>query len=257
MTSSNWIELTSSDVANRADDIVAIQPIGAVEQHGPHLPLGTDSIVAESVASEAIARFSGSALLLPTISVALSREHLWAPGTISLSPQTLLSLLDDVGRSLQSARVNRLVFLNGHGGNSAILRVICRELRIQYGFMTFLAHPQLPLDQGGTAQDDTEMGLAVHAGRAETSVMLYLRPELVVLDRASRHVPEWLDGFEHIGFGKDVTFGWSSQDFGDTGVIGDPTLATTDQGKLAFEGAVNRFTEVLSEVSTFAFPPST
>ncbi len=256
MASSCWIELTSNDVSDRAGGVLAVQPIGAVEQHGPHLPLGTDSIVAESVATEAIARFSGSALLLPTIAVALSREHLWAPGTISLSPQTLLSLLDDVGQSLQSAGVNRLVFLNGHGGNSAILRVICRELRIQYGLMTFLAHPQLPLDQGGVAQDDTEMGFAVHAGRVETSIMLYLRPELVVLDRAARHVPEWLGDFEHIGFGKEVTFGWSSQDFGATGVIGDPTLATTDQGKLAFESAVNRFVEVLSEASIFAFPPS-
>lgn len=256
MPSYNWIELTSNDISDRKGDLLAVQPIGAVEQHGPHLPLGTDTIVAESVATEAITRFSGSVFLLPTISVALSREHVWAPGTLSLTPQTLLSLLNDLGGSLQSAGVSRLVFLNGHGGNSAILRVACRELRVQYGIMTFLAHPQLPLDQGGTARDDAEMGFAVHAGRSETSIMLYLRPNLVTLENTAREVPEWLDKFEHIGFGKEVTFGWTSRDFGTAGVIGDPTLATKDQGELAFNAAVDRFVEVLSEASRFTFPSS-
>lgn len=256
MASFDWIELTSSDFTDVAGKVTVVQPIGAIEQHGPHLPVGTDSIVAESVATEASARFGGSVLLLPTISVALSREHVWAPGTISLSPQTLLSLLDDLGRSLKGAGISRLVFLNGHGGNSAILRVVCRELRVQHGLMTFLAHPQLPLDQGGVARDDAEMGFAVHAGRSETSTMLYLKPELVVLDRASKHVPAWLGDFKHIGFGKEVTFGWSSRDFGSAGVIGDPTLATADQGKIAFEAAVDRFVEVLHEVNRFNFPDS-
>ena len=254
--STNWIELTSTEISNRAKDIVAVQPIGAIEQHGPHLPVGTDSIIAESVANEALARFGEKAILLPTISVALSSEHIWAPGTISIGPRTFLSLLDDMGKSLQRAGINRLVFLNGHGGNSALLRVACRELRIQYGLLTFLAHPQLPADQGAVRVDDAEMGFAVHAGRGETSMMLYLKPDLVLLDRASRHVPEWLEGYDHIGFGKEVTFGWTSRDFGGAGVIGDPTLATPDQGKIAFESAVNRFVEVLAEARRFTFPDS-
>lgn len=254
MTSFEWMDLTSDDLSKLPTDTLAVQPIGAVEQHGPHLPLGTDSIIAEEVSREAIRRSSGPTLLLPTISTALSREHVWAAGTISLDSHTLFGLIESMGESVKNAGIKRLVFINGHGGNSAILRVACRELRIKHQLLTFLAHPQLPLDQGGTALDDSEMGLAVHAGRSETSIMLYLRPELVHMERARTNVPSWLADFNHIGFGKEVTFGWSSEDFGSTGVIGDPTLASSDQGKSAFQSAADRLTYILEEAARFSFP---
>ena len=252
-----WSHQTSSDLNDLVTlGALAVQPIGAIEQHGPHLPLGTDSIIAQAVAVEALHRSPIMALLLPTISVGLSSEHLWAPGTLSFSPTTVLSVLLDTAESLMRARIRKLVFLNGHGGNSALLRVACREIKVKFGIQTFLAHPQLPRDQGGNSGLDDEHGFAIHAGAGETSLMLHIDPSTVKLDRATSNLPMWLDDYEHIGFGKDVTFGWTSDDFNPSGVIGDPTLASADHGKVLYEGAVERFVNVLDEVSRFAFPKS-
>ncbi len=248
----NYSDLDLIDYLSRG--AIAVQPIGAIEQHGPHLPLGTDTIIADAVAHETLVRSEVLSVGLPSISVALSSEHVWAPGTLSLSASTLLGMLDDLGSSLNRAGVKKIVFLNGHGGNSAILRVACREIRLKYGLLTFLAHPQLPRDQGGTTGLDDEHGFAIHAGAGETSLMLHIDQSCVNLERAQASLPLWLDSYNYLGFGKEVTFGWTSKDFGPSGVIGDPTLASADHGKVLFEGAVNRFAGVLDEVARFEFP---
>jgi creatinine amidohydrolase len=236
-------------------ELIAIQPIGAVEHHGPHLPLITDALVAEAVAvAVAEARPDLGLAVLPVLSYALSSEHLWAAGTISLSPTTLLGVLDDLGASLARAGVPRLVFLNGHGGNSALLRVACREIRVRHGLLTFLAHPTVPVDQGGKRTDDREQGFAVHGSAGETSMVMYLRPDLVDLSQAEPQIPEWLAGFEHVGFGKEVSFGWTSQDVMASGVIGDPTLASAEAGKEMFERCVEHLSDVFEEIRRFAYP---
>lgn len=249
-----FAELSGPELGRLAPGAVVVQPVGAIEHHGPHLPLATDAIVAEAVAdAAALARADLSLLVLPVLSYALSSEHLWAPGTVSLSPTTLLGVLDDLGASLARAGVARLVFLNGHGGNSALLRVACREIRVRHGLLTFLAHPNLPVDQGGTASKG-DTSLSVHAGAGETSVLAYLRPDLVHLDRAERCLPEWLAGYEQVGFGKEVTFGWTSEDLSPLGVIGDPTLASPEAGRELFERSTERFADALGEIARFSFP---
>ena len=132
------------------------------------------------------------------------------------------------------------MFLNGHGGNSSLLNVACRELRLRYGLMTFLAHPFVPPDQGGKAETDPadERGMGVHGGIDETSLILHLRPELVDMDAAFRNVPEPLADNTYVKFGGQVSFGWLSHDFGPSGHIGDPTGATAERGKALFEAAV-------------------
>ena len=117
------------------------------------------------------------------------------------------------------------MFLNGHGGNSSLLNVACRELRLKYGLMTFLAHPFVPPDQGGKSETDPadERGMGVHGGIDETSMMLHLRPELVDMDAGFRNVPEDLAENRYVRFGGQVSFGWLSNDFGPSGHIGDPT----------------------------------
>jgi len=235
--------------------LVALQPIGSVEHHGPHLPLITDSLVAEAVSQAVVGAASDLPLvLLPTLSYALSSEHLWAPGTVSLGPETLLRVLDDVGASLARAGVPRLVFVNGHGGNSALLRIACREIRVRHGLLTFLVHPSLPVDQGGVAVADDERGFAIHGSAGETSMVMHLRPDLVRLDKATRSVPDWLAEYRHVGFGGDATFGWTSEDVMASGVIGDPTLASPERGKVLFDGAVERLTAVMAEIARFEFP---
>lgn len=230
-----------------------VLPLGAIEQHGPHLPLVTDLAIATAVAEAAVplAVAEGvDAWLLPPLAYTKSNEHAWNAGTIWLSARTMLSVLEDIGRCVAATPARKLVFLNGHGGNSALVAMANRELRLQFGLETFLAHPSQPADQGG-ASSASELGMGVHGGHDETSMMLHLHPELVDMGRAVRDIPEHLAANRHVRFGGSVAFGWLSNDFGDHGHIGDPTAATAAHGKVLVDGAVRAFVEVLHEVSTF------
>jgi creatinine amidohydrolase len=246
-------ELAGPEVAERLTaESVLLQPIGAIEQHGPHLPLNTDHVIASELAELVATGLDGEVdlWLLPPIAYSKSNEHAWSPGTVWLSATTLLAVLDDVGRCLATTAARRLVFLNGHGGNSALLDVACRELRLAHGLATFLCHPFLPPDHGGPSTEH-ELGMGIHAGRDETSMMLHLRPDLVKMDRAERRVPEWLAANEHVRFGGSVSFGWLSDDFDPSGVIGDPTGATAEIGAAHVEAAVAALLEQLREVASF------
>jgi creatinine amidohydrolase len=249
-------ELSAPEAQRRLTErSVLVQPVGAIEQHGPHLPLNTDLLIADAVCTAAVDD-RGDELdlwLLPSLAYTKSNEHHWAPGTVWLSARTFLSVLEDIGRSVASLPARRLVFVNGHGGNSALLGVALRELRIQFGLLTFLTHPSTPPDQGGAAPPE-ELGLGIHGGVDETSVVMHLRPDLVDLSLAQRHVPEPLAHNEHVRFGGSVAFGWTSDDFGAHGVIGDPTLATAERGKVLFEGAVRNLGAALAEVAAFTHP---
>jgi len=233
---------------------ILVLPVGATEQHGPHLPFNTDSVVAEAVAEATVAEVGAEvdAWLLPTLTYSKSNEHAWSAGTFWLSARTLLAVLEDLGRCVAATAAKRLVFLNGHGGNSSLLNVACRELRLQFGLRTFLAHPSVPPDQGGSSPSE-ELGMGIHGGLEETSIMLHLRPDLVHLDAGFRNVPEGLAENRYVRFGGAVSFGWLSNDFGPSGHIGDPTGATAERGKARFEGAVRAFGEALHEVSRFDF----
>ncbi|MGB8861794.1 MAG: creatininase family protein [Ilumatobacteraceae bacterium] len=248
-------DLTGPQVAQRLTDrSILVQPLGAIEQHGPHLPLSTDSVVATAVAEAAVAEV-GEELdvwLLPTLEYTKSNEHAWSAGTVWLSATTLLAVLDDIGRCIATTPAKRLVFLNGHGGNSALLNVANRELRLAHGLMTFLAHPGVPADQGGSSPAD-ELGMGVHGGTEETSIMLHLAPHLVDVGLAERRVPEVIALNQYVRFGGRVSFGWMSNDFYPDGYIGDPTAATAELGRQLFEGAVRGFGEALREISSFNF----
>jgi len=237
-------------------DSVLVIPVGAIEQHGPHLPLTTDLLVAEAVATAAVERVGAEldTWLLPPLAYTKSNEHAWAPGSLWLSPQTLLAVLDDLGRSIALTPARKVVFLNGHGGNSALLAVANRELRLHHGLTTFLTHPGRPVDQGG-ASAGHEQGMGVHGGHDETSMMLHLAPDLVDTSAFSRSVPEHLAGNRYVRFGGAVAFGWLSNDFADDGVIGDPTLADAAHGKELFDGAVDAFCAALAEIHAFRYRP--
>jgi creatinine amidohydrolase len=250
-----FAELRYPEVGERlGPGSVLVQPIGSVEQHGPHLPMVTDHLIA-SAAADAVVDGFGDELdlwLLPPLAYSKSNEHAWAPGSVWLGPTTLLAVLDDLGRSLAALPAPKLVFLNGHGGNSSLLNVACRELRLHHGLMSFLAHPSVPPDQGGASTVD-ELGMGIHAGLQETSLVLHLRPDLVERSEAVRNVPEWMAANRYVRFGGEVSFGWLANDFGPSGHIGDPTGATAELGKELFEAAVARLGEQFAEVRAFRF----
>ena len=239
-------------------DSVLVLPVGAIEQHGPHLPVATDLITAQALSERAVAQFGDEhdLWLLPPLAYTKSNEHAWSAGTFWLSAATLTAVLHDLGRSVARTPARRLAFLNGHGGNSALLQVVARDIRLETGLRTFTLHPRLPADQGGRSPAE-ELGMGVHGGHDETSVMLHLRPDLVDMDQARRWVPEHLSGYRHVRFGGSVGFGWTSDDFGPAGVIGDATHATAERGEQRAQAMVAYLGEALAEVARFdPAPPS-
>ena len=256
MTTRNLADLRAPQIAELLTPAsVIVQPLGAIEQHGPHLPFNTDQLIATRVAEAAVARAADEgvdAWLLPPLAYTKSNEHAWSAGTIWLSADTLLRVLDDIGRCVATTPARRLVFFNGHGGNSALVGVANREIRLAHGLMTFLAHPSVPPDQGGQSSE-VELGMGIHGGLGETSLMLHLAPDLVDMSGATRNVPEHLAANQYVRFGGKVGFGWLSNDFGPDGHIGDPTGATAERGRQQFDAAVQAFTEALHEIAGFRF----
>ncbi|MGF7238894.1 MAG: creatininase family protein [Frankia sp.] len=247
-----FADLRAPQVADLSPDAIAVLPIGAIEQHGPHLPLSTDLVVADSLARDAVAAFGDEhdLMLLPSLAYSKSNEHAWSAGTMWLSAATMLAVLDDLARCLATTSVRTLVLLNGHGGNSALLQVASRDLRLAYGLRTFVMHPSLPPDQGGSSPA-SELGMGIHAGFEETSLLLHLRPDLVRLELGVRSVPEHLASYERVRFGGAVSFGWLSDDFGTDGTIGDPTGATAGHGKSQYEAMVATAGRSFAEIARF------
>ena len=240
--------------AELSNDSIIVLPLGAIEQHGPHLPLNTDFVVADAVSRAAVENFGAetNAWLLPTLPFTKSNEHAWAAGTMWLSATTMMAVIDDIGRCVASTTAKKIMFINGHGGNSALMAMMNRELRLKYGLQTFLAHPHMPADQGGSSAA-SELGMGVHGGVDETSVMLHLRPDLVDMSLAVRRVPEGLAKNEQVKFGGRVAFGWLSNDFFPEGHIGDPTGASAELGASMFTSAVDSLGIAMKEISRFDF----
>ncbi len=250
--------LTGPDAAEQLQGATVLLPIGAIEQHGPHLPLSTDHVIADAAAKAIVAQLGDelNLLALPTLAFSKSNEHAWSAGTMWLSNDTMHRVLDDVARCAAFSGASRLVFLNGHGGNSTLLNVACREARLAHDLLTFLVHPFLPPAYSPPRPDAAtsgESGMGIHGGLDETAVMLHLAPDTVDMAKAERNVPEWLTENEHVRFGGTVQFGWLSNDFGPQGHIGDPTKATATYGAELFANAISVLCDQLREIATFTF----
>lgn len=248
-------DITGPNVPEQiSEDSVILLPVGAIEQHGPHLPMSVDTVIAEETSS-ALLDSVGDEIdlwLLPTLSISKSNEHTWSPGTLSYSTATMVSILDDIARCVATTAARRLVILNGHGGNTSLLITACRDIRVAHELLTFLVHPSVPPASGGTSTEE-EMGMGIHGGLNETSVFSYLRPGETRMEKAVRRVPEWMAENKWVKFGGKVQFGWTSRDFGSEGLIGDPTDANPELVKELFESAVESLADQLREISNFDF----
>lgn len=229
-------------------DSILVLPTGSIEHHGPHLPLATDLLMAELLAGRIVDQAAADGIdawLLPSIAYAKSDEHAWAPGTFWIDAHTLLDTLIGIGRGVAETPARTIVFYNGHGGNVALLQVALRELRVRFGLRTFFMNVSIPAGE-------TELGFGIHGGSGETSLAMHLRPDLVDLAGAVDATPAHLARFERIGFaGAPVQFGWTSDDFGTAGVIGDPTGANAETGAQLAADLVAEGVASLAEIAAF------
>jgi creatinine amidohydrolase len=248
------VELSGPAVsATLTTDSILLLPTGSIEHHGAHLPLSTDLITADLLGGAVVDAAASAGLdvwKLPALSYTKSDEHDWAPGTVWIGWETLMRTVIDIGRSVANTPARTLVFYNGHGGNIALLQVALRELRREFGLRTFLMGPPIPAGDGVDGPD--ERGFGIHGGHGETSLILHLRPDLVDLAKATREVPDALADFEFVKFNRGpVSFGWLSNDFGPTGVIGDPTAASAEWGAALAARAVSDGVAALREIARF------
>ena len=279
LTTQQFAELAASPIAER---LVAVLPVAATEQHGPHLPLNVDSLLVDGVikaalphmgwgkAGEPSAADAVPALFLPTQKISLSTEHKGFAGTLTLSPQTVMALWMDIGASVARSGIKKLVLLNSHGGNVGLMDVVARELRTAYDLIVYhCSWYNLPLLDSQTGEDLNalfsahEHRFGVHAGEIETSMMLALRPDLVDMQLAENFQSTSEDRAQKypvLGNGKSAKLGWMMQDYNAKGAAGNAAQATADKGLRVIEAAGQALARLLAEVSdlplsTLASPP--
>ncbi|MFM1655408.1 creatininase family protein [Brevibacillus sp. B_LB10_24] len=227
-------------------DALVILPIGAVEQHGPHLPIFTDTLIAEALVTGAFEYLPEDApiWLLPPVPYGKSNEHIGNSGVFTLSVQTLQSIIRDIGQSLQASGFRRLLLFTTHGGNYDLLNMMAREVRIATGLMVFRLNGS-SLDTAEELLTERERKLGIHAGDYETSLLMNIQPDWVHHDQLVCEYPEIP---EHLGWGK---FAWVMNDISATGVAGDATAATPEKGRQMFERSCRSFAHLLQEMAKF------
>ncbi len=229
-------ELTFQEIPKRlgAASILCL-PIGSIEQHGPHLPLNTDAVLAEEFTRRIIARWVDSFDLwqLPTLTVSLAREHEWAPGTLSLSIQGMTVLVRDLGREIARGLPTRnLAIINGHGGNRGILEALAQDLRADFGLNVCILHPAIWAEAGNATVIPE-----IHGGKNETSMMLAIAPHLVRRDLIPQKIGLDNNAVRSVILDQAVTWPWttSERQIADAGVIGDPKAASAEFGEHLLE----------------------
>jgi creatinine amidohydrolase len=251
----DWAEMTWEDFAHADPSWVAVLPVAAVEQHGPHLPLGTDSFIVAAYLAHArkLVPDALKVAFLPLQAIGTSHEHRAFAGTLTLAPETLMRALTEIAESVHRAGLRKLVFANGHGGNVAALDLVALDLRTRLGM---LAVP-CSFSRFGYPDDlfaPEEIAHGIHGGDVETSIMLAARPDLVRKEMAKNFVPASLAmarEFKQLRTGEPVGFGWMSQDLNPAGAIGDATLATAAKGEAALAYGARAFVELLDDVARF------
>jgi len=253
----SWTDVR--DMPNKAN-VVLIQPVGAIEQHGPHLPLAVDSAIATGVIGRALADLDPAipAYALPTQYIGKSNEHCHFPGTLTLSAETLGRVLSEMAESLYAAGFRKLVFANAHGGQPQVLEIIARDLREEYS--DFQIFPwfiwQVP-HQVGELLAPRERREGIHAGDAETSVLLALLPEQVQMDRAKAEYPQPFEPDSLLSLEGKLPVAWLTSDLSNSGVVGDPTPATAQKGEQILNQVAQGWREAIAAVHQFSgFPPN-
>jgi creatinine amidohydrolase len=234
---------------------VAVLPLGATEQHGPHLPLDVDQVLAQSMVSGALKHLKPGApvLVLPTLSVGLSTEHSAFAGTLTLSTETALRVLVELGQSVARAGVRKLLMFNAHGGHVTLMDLAARELRALGLTVFHTSYEQLPLGAAMEAFDASERRYGVHAGEVETSMMLALAPQRVRMELARSFESSALARVKNaplLGQGHS-RLGWHVHDLHPSGAVGHPERADAARGQALLDAIAKQLADLMLQLVAF------
>ena len=262
MPSRFWADWVTTDFADvDVSRLVAVLPVAAVEQHGPHLPLSVDADLAQGVVQACLPHLTpdSGAVFLPAQVVGYSPEHTAFAGTLSLKAETVIRLWTEIAESVAAAGVKKLVLFNSHGGQVGLMDVVARDLRARLGMLVYsVSWFNLPLiDEAGcdlnTLFSADEHRFGVHAGDVETSMMLALRPQTVRMAQAKNfdsRSQERAVRYAILGNGKSAKLAWQMQDYNEQGAAGNAAVATQDKGAALVQAAGRSLARLLAEVAS-------
>ncbi len=252
-----YLTWTEIQAMSDKENIVVIQPVGAIEQHGPHLPLVVDAAIATAVVGKALEQLAPEipAYALPTLSYGKSNEHWHFPGTVTLSAQTLINTLMEVGESLYRSGFRKWALVNGHGGQPQIMEIVARDLHQQHeDFMVFPLFVWRVPNIAGELLTPKEKALGIHAGDGETSLLLSILPEQVQMEKAVAEYPQELPEDSLLSMEGKLPFAWTTRDLSKSGVLGDPTTATVEKGDRILQSLADGWTRVIQDLYKFQQP---
>ena len=252
-----WADLTTRDFADLdAAAAVAVLPLGATEQHGPHLPLSVDQVVVDGVVAASLPHLPADlpVLFLPTQQVGYSPEHSSFPGTLTLSWETAIAAWIGIGECVARAGVRKLLLLNAHGGQVSLMDIVARELRTRCRMIVYsCSWWNLPLGDAVTGMFSAEEHrFGVHAGEIETSIMLSLRAQHVAMAQArdfKSSSQQRAARYPILGNGRSAKLGWHMQDYNSEGAAGNAAAATADKGHAVVAAAARELALLLQEIS--------
>lgn len=252
-----YLTWTDIEAIPDKENVVIIQPVGAIEQHGPHLPIIVDAAIGMGVLGRALEKLDSNipVYAMPCLYYGKSNEHWHFPGTITLSTETLSAILIEVGESLYRAGFRKLVLMNSHGGQPQVMQMVARDLHIKYS--DFMVFPLFTWRVPNITKDlltPKEAQLGMHAGDAETSIILALLPDQVKMERAiAEYPPAQPEGSLLSPEGK-LPFAWATSDLSRSGVIGDATTATAEKGKIILESVSDGWVMAIKDIYAFCQP---
>ena len=253
-----WTDFTAADFSN-IDPMktIAILPTAAIEQHGPHLPVGTDTIINQGHLDLLVKKLPVDldVRILPVQAIGKSNEHIWQVGTVTNLAQDLISSWTQIGLEVARSGIRKIVFVNSHGGNVAINEIVARELRVKAGMLAVKTGwsglgPKAPYS-------DIENRFGIHGGDYETSVLLYFRPETVDMSKAEDFASVAQrdeQAYKYLRPTGSHSYAWIASDINPAGVAGEASKATAEKGRISAEGSVEAFIELLREVERYDLP---
>lgn len=248
----DWLSLTTEEFGSAC---IAVLPVAAVEQHGPHLPVGVDTYIAEAYLKRvrALLPAGSGVVFLPVQPIGASDEHKAYRGTLTLSPETTLRAFIDIGEGVHRAGMKKLVIVNSHGGNITLIDLAARQLRVRLNMLAVhTSWGRFGYPDG--LFTDAERTHGIHGGDIETSIMLAAYPDLVRRDKMANFIPSTYAmerEYKYLRADLPAGFGWMTQDLNASGAVGDASLATSEKGEAALDYGARAFLALLRDVEKF------